>query len=178
MGSLTMAAILTRCRHVLGIVATGFLFVANEPATAQAEPDPAAEAAEDVSWMGKSVRQLRREYRKAEETFYDAFNDVNSDNDFDMDCKTAPVLGSRKRERRCQAEFLWDYEKELGEEMYRLHTTGSAGNATASTAMLQRKQEALRAEMTAAIADYPAVAAALAELTRAKRHYEFKIAED
>ena len=85
MGSLTMAASLTRCRHVLGIVATGFLFVANEPATAQAEPDPAAEAAEDVSWMGKSVRQLRREYRKAEETFYDAFNDVNSDNDFDMD---------------------------------------------------------------------------------------------
>ena len=44
--------------------------------------------------------------------------------------------------------------------------------------MLQRKQEALRAEMTAAIADYPAVAAALAELTRAKRYYEFKIAED
>ena len=95
-----------------------------------------------------------------------------------MDCKTAPVLGSRKRERRCQAEFLWDYEKELGEEMYRLHTTGSAGNTTTSTAMLQRKQEALRAEMTAAIENYPVVAAALAELTRAKRHYEFKIAED
>ena len=112
MGSLTMAVRLTRCGYVLGIVATGFLFLVNEPATAQAKPDVAA--AEDASWMGKSVRQLRREYRKAEEAFYNAFNDVNSDNDFDMDCKTAPVLGSRKRERRCQAEFLWDYEKELG----------------------------------------------------------------
>ncbi|MGI9261690.1 MAG: hypothetical protein ACR2QR_06630 [Woeseiaceae bacterium] len=160
-----------------GIVAAGLLaaIAAWAPVAAQ---DAAAVTDEDMSWQDKSVRQLRGEYRDAEERFYDAFNAVNTDDEFDMDCKTAPVLGSRKRERRCQAEFLWDYEDEVGEEMYRQSSTGSPGSATTSPAILQRKQEELRAEMTAAISDYPDVAAAFAELTRTKRNYELKMAED
>ena len=133
---------------------------------------------EDNSWKDKSVRQLRREYRDAEEAFYDAFNEINTDDEFDMECRTAPRLGSRKRERRCQAEFLWEYEEELGEEMYRRSSTGAAGSATTSQVTLQRKQDELRAEMNAAIADYPAVAAAFAELRRTKRNYDLKMAED
>jgi hypothetical protein len=166
----------------LGVVAAGLLAAAAVcmPAMAQETEDQDTSTAveEDTSWKDKSVRQLRREYRDAEEAFYEAFNEVNSDDEFDMDCKTAPVLGSRKRERKCQAEFLWDYEEELGEEMYRRSSTGSVGNATTSTATLQRKQEALRAELSAAVSDYPEVAAAFAELRRTKRNYELKMAEE
>lgn len=142
------------------------------------ESDTAIVTEEDTSWKDKSVRQLRCEYRDAEEEFYDAFNAVNTDDEFDMDCKTAARLGSRKRERRCQAEFLWDYEKEVGEEMGRRTSTGTPGGATTSTATLQRNLGELRAEMTAVIADYPAVAAAFAELNRTKRNYERRMAED
>lgn len=173
---------MTVCIRNGGIVAAGLLaaVAAWAPVAAQdaADPDAAAVTEEDTSWKDKSARQLRREYRDAEENFYDAFNAVNTDDEFDMDCKTAPVLGSRKRERRCQAEFLWDYEEELGEEMYRRSSTASAGSATTSAATLQRKQEELRAEMTAAASDYPDVAAAFAELSRTKRNYELKTAED
>ena len=162
------------------IVVGGFLAMYHGPAAAQDadEQEAPAAAEEDNSWKDKSVRQLRREYRDAEEAFYDAFNEINTDDEFDMDCRTAPRLGSRKRERRCQAEFLWEYEEELGEEMYRRSSTGSAGSATTSQARLQRKQEELRAEMNAAITDYPAVAAAFAELRRTKRNYDLKMAED
>ncbi len=166
---------------VAGLAAAGLLVAAWTPAFAQetAEQEaPAAAVEEDDSWKDKSVRQLRREYRDAEEAFYDAFNAVNSDDEFDMDCKTAPVLGSRKRERKCQAEFLWEYEEELGEEMYRRSSTGGVGNATTSTATLQRKQEALRVEMTTAVSEHPEVAAAFVELRRTKRNYELKMAED
>ncbi len=162
-------------------VAAGFLVATWAPALAQEAADqetPPAAVEEDDSWKDKSVRQLRGEYRDAEEAFYDAFNAVNSDDEFDMDCKTAPVLGSRKRERKCQAEFLWEYEAELGEEMYRRSSTGIAGSATTSTATLQRKQEALRVEMTNAVSEHPEVAAAFAELRRTKRNYELKMAED
>lgn len=166
--------------NVFCIVAGGFLAVSVGSAVAQNASDEEAPAAveEDTSWQDKSVRQLRREYRAAEEAFYAAFNEINTDDEFDMDCRTAPRLGSRKRERRCQAEFLWEYEEELAEEMYRRSSTGAAGSATTSQARLQRKQEELRAEMNAAIADYPAVGAAFAELQRSKRHYDLKMAED
>jgi len=163
-------------------VAAGLLAAAAAwaPVVAQetAEPDAAAVTEEDTSWNDKSVRQLRREYQDAEERFYDAFNAINTDDEFDMECNIAPALGSRKRERRCQARFLWDYEEELGEEMYRRSSTGSPGGATTSPVTLQRKQEQLRAEMTAAVADYPDVAAAFAELRHTKQNYELKMAED
>lgn len=165
-----------------GIAAAGLLAVvaAWSPVVAQdtAASDVAVVAEEDTSWKEKSVRKLRREYRDAEENFYGAFNNVNTDDEFDIDCKTAAPLGSRKRERRCQAEFLWEYEEELAEETYRQSSTGTPAGTTTSAATLQRKQNELRAEMTAAISDYPAVAAAFAELGRTKRNYELKLAED
>ena len=168
----------TAGNRVPGIVAAAALVLvaATLPAQEEAEQDTSAE--EDTSWQDMSVRQLRREYRDAEEDFYDAFNEINSDDEFDMDCKNEPELGSRRRVRRCQAEFLWDYEEELGEEMYRRSSTGSAGMSTTSMATLQRKQDELRAEMNAAIRDYPKVGAAFAELNRTRRRYELKMAEE
>ena len=165
-----------------GIIAIGFLIAAAAcaPVSAQeAENSKAvAEVEEDTSWKDKSARELRREHRDAEENFYEAFNAVNSDDDFDIVCKTAPTLGSRKRERRCQAEFLWNYEDELGEEMYRQSSTGSPGSATTSGSTLERKLEVLRAEMAAAVSGYPEVAAAFTELARAKQNYDRKMSED
>ena len=170
-----------RTRHGR-IIATGFLIAAAAwvPVVAQevTNSEVAAEVEEDTSWRAKSARQLRREYRDAEESFYEAFNAVNSDDEFDIDCKTAPVLGSRKRERRCQADFLWDYEDELGEEMYRQSSTGSPGSATTSGSRIERKLEALRAEMSAAVSGYPEVAAAFAELARTKQNYDRKMSGD
>ena len=132
---------------------------------------------EDTSWQRKSERQLRDEYREAEEAFYERFNEVNSRDDFDVSCKTRVPLGSRKRERTCQAAFLWDYEAEAAEQMIRDRSGGGVGAMRTSTAQLQAKQEELRNEMSAAIQEHPEVSEAFARLATAKRHYEAKLAK-
>jgi len=133
-------------------------------------------AEEDTSWQKKSARQLQKEYREAEEAFYGRFNEVNSTNDFDVSCKTRAPLGSRKRERTCQAKFLWDYEEESAERITR-GGGDAAGSMRTSTARLQARQEELRSEMSTAIQNHPEVSEAFARLAAAKRHYESKLAE-
>ena len=66
---------MTARTHRGSFLAAGILAVAAAwmPVVAQetADLDAAAVIAEDMSWKDKSVRQLRREYRDAEERFYD-----------------------------------------------------------------------------------------------------------
>lgn len=131
---------------------------------------------DDESWRDKSERQLRRELRDAEETFFDAFNEVNSDKQYDVICKTATALGSRKRERKCQARFLWDYEEEMAAN-YARRSGGTPGPGAAASSNLQPKLDALRAEMSTAMNEHTEVAEAFAALNKAKRDYERKVQE-
>ena len=62
--------------------------------------------------------------------------------------------------------------------MYRQSSTGSPGSATTSGPTIERKLEALRAEMSAAVSGYPEVAAAFAELARTKQNYDRKMSGD
>jgi hypothetical protein len=136
-----------------------------------------APAAEDDSWQDKSERQLRRELRDAEEAFFDAFNEVNSSDDLDVICRTSAPLGSRKRERKCQARFLWDHEEEIAEN-YARRNGGAGGPNAAPTSALQPRIDALRSEMARAMAEVPEVAAAFAALTQAKQNYERKMQQE
>ena len=145
---------------------------------AQQDDGAEAQAEEDDSWRKKSLRQLRKEYQEAEEGFYDAFNAVNSDDEFDISCKSRRPLGSRRRERACQAKFLWEYEEELANASARTMTgAGDTGLAANQTARLERMQTQLRGEMSSMIAEVPAVSEAFARLAQAKRRYEAKQAE-
>ena len=144
------------------------------PAYSQKE---AAQPAEDESWRDKSERQLRRELRDAEKAFFDAFNDVNSDRKYDVLCKTSTSLGTRKRERKCQARFLWDYEEEMAEN-YARRSVGAPGPGAAASSNLQPELDALRAEMSTAMSTHANVAEAFEALNRARRGYERKMQED
>jgi len=145
--------------------------------TTAAAQDEAASAESDSSWHDKSERQLRRELRDAEEEFFDSFNAVNSDDDLDIICRTSTPLGSRKRERRCQARFLWDHEEEIAEN-YARRSGGAPGPTAGATSSLQPKLDALRSEMSTAMAEHAEVAEAFAALTRAKQDYERKTQEE
>ena len=156
------------------LLAGGLLCVAlSLPAHSQEE----GQAVADDSWRDKSERQLRRELRDAEETFFDAFNEVNSHKQYDVICKTTTALGSRKRERKCQARFLWDYEEEMAEN-YARRSAGSPGPAPAASSDVQTKLDTLRAEMSSAMAEHADVAEAFAALNQAKRSYELKMQEE
>ena len=166
-------------------LATGFLLAVAlsvilqaQQAIAQQGDSAAPQAEEDDSWKSKSLRQLRKEYQEAEEGFYDAFNAINSDDEFDISCKNRKPLGSRKRERVCQAKFRWDYESELASAFARANNSGGlTGMPADQTARMEQKQNQLRAEMSSLIAEVPVVKQAFAELARAKQHYEAKMAD-
>jgi glutamate synthase domain-containing protein 2 len=142
-----------------------------------AHSQEAVQTVEDESWRDKSERQLRRELRDAEETFFDAFNEVNSHKQYDIICKTTTPLGSRKRERKCQARFLWDYEEEMAEN-YARRSAGSPGPGAAASSDVQTKLDTLRAEMSSAMTEHADVAEAFAALNQAKRSYDLKLQEE
>lgn len=162
-----------RVSNTFNILVLGSLLSLAHATSATAQDD-AASAEEDTSWQTKSERQLRRELRDAEEAFFDSFNAVNSDDELDVICKTSTALGSRKRERKCQARFLWDHEEEIAQN-YARRTGGSPGPTAATTAALEPKLDALRRDMSAAMAEHAEVAEAFAALTRAKQNYERKL---
>ena len=146
-------------------------------ATSASAQDEAAAADDDDSWRTKSERQLQRELRDAEEAFFDSYNAVNSGKQYDVLCKTTTPLGSRKRERKCQARFLWDHEEEMAEN-YARRSMGAPGPGAAATSDLQPKLDRLRSEMSSAMAEHAEVAEAFAALTKAKQDYERKMQEE
>jgi hypothetical protein len=151
---------------------------AHDARAQQGDNAAAPQAEEDDSWKRKSLRQLRKEQQEAEEDFYDAFNSVNSDDEFDISCKNRKPLGSRRRERACQAKFLWEYEEDFARISARaISSSGVSGMPADQTARMEEKQTQLRNEMSSLIAEVPVVKQAFAELARAKRHYEAKDAE-
>ena len=165
-------------RTISILIAALWAFVPAQQTLGQQADSVTPEAQEDDSWKRKSLRQLRKEYEQAEEGFYDAFNSVNSDDDFDIACKKRKKLGARRSERACQANFLWQYEEELAKASARTMTgAGDTGLGADQNAKMERMQNQLRDEMSSLIAEVPVVKQAFAELATAKRHYEAKLAE-
>ena len=165
-------------RYIFVLFAALVAFVPVQHTLGQQDESAAQDMQDDDSWRKKSLRQLRNEYRQAEEGFYDAFNSVNSDDEFDITCKNRKTLGARRSERACQAKFLWDNEEELASASARaLNNSGATGLGADQSARMEVMQNRLRNEMSSLIAEVPVVKQAFAELARAKRHYEAKMAE-
>jgi len=166
-----------KSRSTFILIAALLAFAPAQQSLGQAD-SASPEAQEDDSWRKKSLGQLRKEYRQSEESFYEAFNSVNSDDKFDITCKRQKSLGARRSERVCQAKFLWDYKEDLASASARTMTgAGDTGLGADQSARMERMQNQLRNEMSSLIAEVPVVKQAFAELATAKRHYETKMAE-
>src|SRR5690349_19062191 len=78
-------------------------------ALAQAQqPAPAAagqESAEEVIVRGKRLTDLRFEVQVARERAYNLFNNINSNDEFDVYCREEGRTGTRSTERVCRPQF-------------------------------------------------------------------------
>ena len=95
------------------------------PATAQeetedAEPEnisiPGLAIEEIVVYREQTLQSLRLEVYRVEEAFYDTFNAVNSDDEYDISCERRAPTGTHMKFRICEARFV----KELHEELARI----------------------------------------------------------
>ena len=81
-------------------------------AAAQEEDDKSDEYIEEITSYGrKSLLSFRVEMVEAEKSYYDLYNTLNDDDEFDVICKKASDNSSRSRiaRRVCKARFEWEW---------------------------------------------------------------------
>ena len=54
----------------------------------------------------KSTTTLRREMIRAEDDFYELYNQLNDDNEYDVRCSYITITGARKKEHVCRPVFF------------------------------------------------------------------------
>lgn len=74
----------------------------NEPAAGVRSP---GSADEEIIVTGKQLGQLRAQVQKAREHAWGIFNDINSNNDFDVICKDETHAFSHAKVRACRPRF-------------------------------------------------------------------------
>jgi hypothetical protein len=91
---------------------------------AAALPNTAAPADEVI--VRGSIAELRRQIVIAEEAIYARFNEINSDDRFDIHCRLQPRLGSRVEERFCLSNSWREQDRNYGQAFVRM-LQGEAG---------------------------------------------------
>lgn len=70
-----------------------------------AESQAASEQAEEIVVRGRRLADFRVEMEQARVRAYDIFNEINSDDDFDVRCVNEESTGTRMRQQVCRARF-------------------------------------------------------------------------
>ena len=112
-------------------------------------PQPRVSADDTVIVQGMAPDTLRTMIEEAEEAVYARFNEINSDDQFDVFCFDRVELGSRMLHRVCQPNFLIKTSSTGGEETARALASagGPSFNSQASLAEAHSKGLLFTAEM-------------------------------
>jgi hypothetical protein len=119
------------------------------PAFAQDTPPTAPEVAgaEEVIVSGRTAEQVRLEIELVENDVYERFNELNSDDDFDILCSAHAPTGSNIPVRSCRPAFVLRAEQRAaGASLHRMQG-GAYGTAPNERVYLQKKGEELTAEI-------------------------------
>ena len=143
--------------------------------TSAVESEPASsETVEEITVYGeKSLIRLRHEFYRAEEGFFAVFNELNSDDMFDVDCDYVTFLGDRRKHHLCMPKFAKRAEADATAELL------MGGRADSSWAeyspnwrRVRRLDELMWKEVRALLVEHPELQEAITDLVRAKGVYE------
>jgi hypothetical protein len=141
------------------------------------EPASSDVLEEIIVYGEKSLTRLRRERYRAEENFFDLFNSLNSNNEYNVECDYVVFLGDRRRHHLCQPEFARKYEADAAAAVMMDRKSGGGFSGIGWTtdrfrAVTKRKEELMWHEIAALLAERPELHKALADVAKAKRIYE------
>ncbi len=111
---LALAAVLAAGSGLSGALAQEQPAESREPASPSEPPGEP-----DIVVRGKSFKELRFEVKIAEEALYARFNDINSDDRFDIHCFTERGYGTRILQRLCLSNSWREQDANIGEEAAR-----------------------------------------------------------
>jgi len=80
-------------------------------------PDTGEQEIDEIVVTGKkTLRQIRKEIRNLDLQIYSMFNELNTDDDYDIVCRKMARIGSKIVRNNCKAKLYWDSMSELAEE--------------------------------------------------------------
>lgn len=123
---------------------------------------------EEITVYGeKPLLGLRWQMQKAEKTFYDAFNELNSDDDFDVKCAYSTNTGSRLAEYECIPRFVRVHQSQLNKQ----RQFGSAYIPEQKMDITEKRRQ-MQEELVALIESNPELLKAFTDALDAKKEYQ------
>jgi len=95
-----------RSRLLVAGVALGLLFPAVRAAEPATDPATTTQPLEEVEVIGKKLSKLRQEVIEAEERYYALYNELNTNDDYDVHCVLEAHIGTRIKSRVCKAVYV------------------------------------------------------------------------
>ena len=124
------------------------------------QPESSDVPEEIVVYGKKNIVNLRYAVYAAEDSFFAAFNSLNNDDEYDVDCDKVFSIEAHRRLRICKANFLLDYEREF------------AMGWNPNLATVRRKEKLLVEKMHAHVSEHPELLGVFTEMAKAKQDYE------
>jgi len=131
------------CTICLGIGAA----FAQETGNDTEVPASTIQADEEILVVGQSLAELRRQLILAQDAVFAKFNEINSDDDFDIICRDEAPTGTRIRKRVCLPNFWRDAQAEVGSEQVRELQGGITFPAAAIYGEAQQRDKVMTEEM-------------------------------
>lgn len=149
---------------ILAIVAAALA----APMAALGQDDAAgsrAPADEIVVVSQKSLAQLRRDTYEAEENFYDVYNKLNDDKEYDVRCFYEKPTGTNIKNHVCRAQFVTKaFERHARRNRNNLSSVANQD----SDPVLTEKMEIYQAKMEALISESPELQEAFTQYNTAR----------
>jgi hypothetical protein len=141
-----------------------------------AEADARKSGSEEFIVSGKPADpdQVRRALLAAEDRFYARYNELNTDDEYDVSCRVEAPLGQRLKERYCEPRFVQEAARDNTASVLNA-SRGSAGNNFAraqSDSRLGPKMDEFRRRMQQLVGQDPALQSALVERVRLEQQYK------
>ena len=138
--------------------------------TVDTESSESSQAIEEIIVYGeKSVGDLRREVYKAEENFFDLFNSLNQDFEYDVNCYYEMPTGTHIRRHVCRANFVVEA---TSVQYVEIRTRGPRYPTVPPELVIAKKKKLLRQKLETLVAEHPELLQALTEYTNKRTTLE------
>ena len=102
---------------------------------------------EEILVLGQNPGALRQRIRLATDAVYAKFNELNSDDAFDVECRYRTRTGSHMRVRICESNYWRDAQADAGEEIARAMRGEGSTNPDTIYASARLKSEEMSQEV-------------------------------
>ncbi len=134
-----------------------------EEIASEASEQESSESIEEIVVYGdKPLGALRRDVYKSEENFFDLFNSLNRDFEYDVNCYYEVPSFTHIRRHVCRANFVVEA---TSVQYVEIRTSGPRYPTVPPDLVIAKKKKILRQKMEALVAEHPELLQALTEYT-------------